>query len=76
MMWAVLVGEDEQIVKMLWGRTVDPLRAALMASQLYRKLASLPHLRADQPTLLAQSDVRRKQMRQQVGRSVQRVAGQ
>ena len=52
------VGDEQQIVNLLWSRSVDPLRAALMASQLYRKLASLPHLRADQPSLLAQSDVR------------------
>ena len=54
LMWAVLTGEAP-LVRTLWSRTSDPLRAAMMASQLYRKLSSLPHLRADQPVLRRQA---------------------
>ena len=54
-MWAVLAGE-ESLVRTLWARTADTLRAAMMASQLSRKLSALPHLRADQAALRRQSD--------------------
>ena len=55
MMWAVMTNE-EALVRQLWARSHDPLRAALMASQLCRKLSSLPHLRADQRDLIRQSE--------------------
>lgn len=55
MMWAVLSGQDEMAV-MLWAKSKEPLRAALMASQLCRRLHHEPELRADAAYLLEQSE--------------------
>lgn len=46
MMWAVLSGQHE-LAEALWEKTTDPIRAALMASQLCRRLTQDPALRAD-----------------------------
>ncbi|KAL1507768.1 hypothetical protein AB1Y20_007378 [Prymnesium parvum] len=56
MLWAVLTGE-KNLVRICWSRSNDPLRASVLASQLLRKLSSLPHLRADQWSLRQQADL-------------------
>ena len=56
MLWAVLTNEAK-LVKPLWARSRDPLRAALLASQLCARLSALPHLRSEQPDLQRQSQL-------------------
>ena len=55
MLWAVLVGE-EPLARLLWAKTHEPIRAALMASKLCQTLAALPHLSSDQDYLQEQAD--------------------
>lgn len=50
MLWAVITGEDS-LVRPLWTRSRDPIRAALLSSQLCVRLAGLPHLRSEQEKL-------------------------
>ena len=52
-MWSVLAGQHE-LAAVLWESTTDPIRAALMASQLCQRLASNHLLRADSEELTAQ----------------------
>ena len=54
MMWAAVSGQPE-LARALWEKTNDPLRAAVMASQLCRRLHTKPALRADRDDLLRQS---------------------
>jgi hypothetical protein len=51
MMWAVLSGQHD-LAEALWEKTQDPIRAALMASQLCRRLSQNGALRADSADLL------------------------
>jgi len=55
MQWAVISGQHE-MARMLWERSAEPLRAALMASQLCRMLSEDDSLRADHDELLEQSE--------------------
>ena len=50
MMWAVLSGQHE-MASFLWEKTSEPIRAAVMASQLCQRLASEGLLRADSEEL-------------------------
>ena len=46
MMWAVSMGEHK-MAEVLWSRSNDPMRAALLASQLCRRLSTKPNLAAE-----------------------------
>ena len=50
MVWAVLAG-SERLSRVLWAKSHEPLRAAIICSQLCRRLAALPHLRGDEEHL-------------------------
>ena len=50
MVWAVLAG-SERLSRVLWAKSHEPLRAAIICSQLCRRLSALPHLRADEEHL-------------------------
>jgi len=50
MVWAVLAG-SERLSRVLWAKSHEPLRAAIICSQLCRRLAALPHLRGDEEQL-------------------------
>ena len=52
--WAVLVGQPE-LAQLLWSKTRDPLRAAILASCVCKRLAALDELRADKDDLMQQS---------------------
>lgn len=54
MMWAVLAGHHE-LAELTWPRTEYPLRAALLASQLCKKLASEDECAPDRKMLIEQS---------------------
>jgi len=55
MMWAVLIGEPK-MAELLWSKTVQPLRSAVLASCMCRRLSKLPHLLPDAESLLEQSE--------------------
>ena len=55
MMWAVLAGAHE-LATLLWTRTDEPIRAAIMASQLCRLLSRDDALRADRDELRERSE--------------------
>ena len=57
MMWGVLSGQHD-LAEALWEKTSDPVRAALMASQLCRRLKDEPQLRADMDALQRASEPR------------------
>jgi hypothetical protein len=50
MMWAVCMGEHK-LAETLWARSNDPMRAALLASQLCRRMSAEPHLAAESSRL-------------------------
>lgn len=54
MMWAVLAGQHE-LASVLWEKTADPIRSALMASQLCHRLSINHLLRADSEALNEQT---------------------
>lgn len=54
MMWAVLSGQHE-IGVLLWAKTLNPLRSAVLASQVCLRLSSSPQLRPDRDHLFEQS---------------------
>ena len=54
MIWAVLVG-DGSLARLFWSRTQEPIRAALVASQLCQHLAGMAHLSAEQTHLQEQA---------------------
>jgi len=51
MFWAVMV-DDAPLARVFWARTHEPIRAALLAAQLYHSLANLPQLRSDEAKML------------------------
>ena len=55
MMWAVLAGAHE-LAKLLWTRSEEPIRAAVMASQSCLMLSRDESLRADRDELVHESD--------------------
>ena len=55
MMWAICMGEHE-LGEVLWSRSNDPLRAALLASQLCRRLSKQPNLVSESSQLEEQAD--------------------
>ena len=54
MCWAVLAGQPE-LAQVLWAKTRDPLRAAILAACVCKRLAAQDELRADKEELLQQS---------------------
>lgn len=54
LMWAVLSGQH-QIASLLWTKTLKPLRAAVLASQVCLRLSDTPQLRPDHDHLIEES---------------------
>jgi len=55
MIWAVLIGNIE-LARRMWAKTRQPIRAALMASQLCRSLSKSGHLFSESKDLLEMSE--------------------